>query len=204
MNKFQRIQLVRKLNMNTEDSILVTQSTDINLMFRFILGLDSVSIRTMDPTDTMPKTPHYPIVYMRDVPNYVRQILGDGLNAIVAKPIDPNDCELAGAALKSDDHILLELAKGPCTTRKVTHDGQVDFRIEYPRRMMPGMNPAPDPRFKELIDEVKWIPLSNCTVELSYYHIPVGWKKERVIVWEITTDGTPESALALERLARQL
>lgn len=187
MNKYERIQLVRKFHLNTEDSILVTPQTDPSILLRFTSGVGEVSIRTMDPVSDARATPHYPIVDVHDMPARIIDILNTGLYVIVAKPINPKDCELAGAIWKQGSTMFIELANGPCTTRRVTFEGIIDHLKEYPTDLIT------DKRMLAMVKQVKEVPISRCIVELSYYSIPVGYKHENVIIWEITGDGTKES-----------
>jgi len=192
MNKYERIKLVRDLGLNTEDNMLVTPATNINDLITFILQLDEVSVRVFDPDHDGRLTPHYPIVKIAELKKTLEKIFINDFYAIVAKPIDPQFAELAGCIWKETDlmnhkSFTIELAKGPCTVRKVTHDGIVDYRFYYPRQEIT------DERILKMIKTIRDIPYDNCTFEMSYYSIPVGYQNDNVIVWDITGDGTRDS-----------
>lgn len=193
MNKFSRIQVVRDLGLNTEDNMLVTPSTNINDLITFILQLNEVSVRVFDPIHEDRPTPHYPIVKIAELKDTLTRIFANSFYAIVAKPIDPQFAELAGCIHKSEvpfsrrSTYIIELAKGPCTTRKVTHDGIVDYRFFYPR------DTIEDERIISMINEIKHVEMQNCIFEISYYSIPVGYQQSKIIIWDITGDRTKDS-----------
>jgi len=187
MNKYERIKLIRDLGINTEDNILFTPYIDVNDLMTFILNMNEVSVRVFDPKKDNRKTPHYPIVKITELRKTLTEIFSQGFYAIVAKPIDPKDCLLAGTIWKQSLSGWIELAIGPCTVRRVTHDCVVDYRYNYPKDIIL------DDRIKEMLATVKGIRYENCIFELSYYSIPVGWKNEHIIVWDITGDGTANS-----------
>ena len=183
MNKYDKILLVRQLGLNTEDNMLVKSEDQLDEMWSFVGAELAISLRTMHPTDNHIKTPHYPFVLKQDIEARVREVLGSGFYGIVAHPINPEDAILAGAALIEDGKIHIELANGPCTVRRVTHDGIIDYMV---------IHPGPDPgrrEIHEMIEELKKVPYQTCVVELSYYRIPVGYKQENVIIWDINILG---------------
>jgi hypothetical protein len=187
MNKYDRIQLIRSLDLNTEDSILITPNTSIDMLAAFIVDLSEVSVRVFDPKDDSRLAPHFPIVKVTDLWKTLHDIYADGFYAVVAKPIDPKDCLLAGTIWKQKFSGWIELAKGPCTVRRVTHESVVDYRYNYPNDIIP------DRRIREMLAVVRAVPYENCIFELSYYYIPVGWRNEHIIIWDITGDGTANS-----------
>jgi hypothetical protein len=63
----------------------------------------------------------------------------------------------------------------------------VDYRYNYPNDIIP------DRRIREMLAVVRAVPYENCIFELSYYYIPVGWRNEHIIIWDITGDGTANS-----------
>jgi hypothetical protein len=192
MNKFDRIKLIRDSGLNTEDNMLMTPTTDLNELLTFILRLNEVSIRVFDPISASRPTPHYPLVKICDLKKTLEDIFKNGFYAIVAKPIDPKFAELAGCIWKETDvfhkkYFTVELASGPYTVRRVTHDGIVDYRFKYP------LESTSDERILKMIKTIRDAPYDNCTFEMSYYSIPVGYQSDNVIVWDITGDGTKNS-----------
>ena len=154
LNKFQRIKNVRALGLNTEDSILVTPDSDFVTFFEFIIGLDQVSIRTFFPDNRPGITPHVPIIAIKDLKAKIEELHNLGLWLIIAKPIDPADCEFAGAIEKNGFNVYVELAKGPCTTRKVTHEGIIDYKFDC-SLIADITNDGIDPRMLAMIAEVR-------------------------------------------------
>jgi len=209
LSKYQKIELVRMIGLNTEDNILIKsihpEERDRLKQFLIEHDLKSVSVRTMSPKGET-RTPHHPIVEFKDIPNIVTKVLCDGYYAIVATPIDPKDSLLAGAVMKNDNTYISEFARGPCTVRKVTHEGKIDIEFEYHHRENCKIGHT-DPPIADLpeysailamMSECVKIPFSKCIIELSYYNIPVGHKKERIIIWDIDSDGTTESTQSIE------
>jgi hypothetical protein len=187
LNKYGRIRFLRNLDVNTEESILVTPDTKSADLDKFIKDLTSVSVRTFEPKLDKIKTPHFPIIKVSELPDILDKVFEGGFHAIVATPIDPKDCLLAGTIWKQSMGGWIELAKGPCTVRRVTHDSVVDYRYNYPKDRIS------DENVREMLYAAKRVPYENCILEMSYYSIPVGFRKENVIIWDITGDGTPSS-----------
>lgn len=194
MNKYEKIVLVNKLGLNTEENILISSllKEDIEIINKFTENLNRVSIRSFSYTNSKIKSPHYPIVKKADIISTIKTLLDLEFNAIVAKPIDPEDALLAGAIGKINNIYYIELANGPCTTRKVTHDGIIDHRKVIPPDVIA------DNRIKDMMVEVEKIPFSNFVAEVSYYKIPVGIKNEHVIIWGIEDDGSGKSINEIE------
>lgn len=201
MNKWEKIDLVRKLGLNTEENILIqsVEPDEISRLTNFVLRhkLSAVSIRTMS-SDNMIKTPHYPLVKGEDVPSKIYSIIAENFSAIVATPIDPKDALLAGAVLKEDGKFYMEFARGRYTVRRVTHEGIIDISVIYDD-FKETIDAPKKPNIDEwnLIEAIKAeclkIPFKKCVIELSYYNILVGYKKEHVIIWDISSNGTQES-----------
>jgi hypothetical protein len=186
MNKYDKILIVKKLGLNTEKSILIKSSND-PLLKKFIDKLDAVSIRTLHPDDDRIKSPHYPIVAKYEVIHTVIKTLAEGFWCIIATPIDPRYACYAGCMLKENNHIHIELVHGAYTVRRVTHDGFIDEKFDYPHDEAAMQF---DTRIIDMLEQVKLVPFNHCIVELSYYSTHVGYKKEHVIIWNLDDDGT--------------
>jgi hypothetical protein len=206
VNKFQRIHLVRLLGLNTEDSVLVEQPADLSLHVDFFHGTSHVSVRTFRPTQDAPYEPHFPFVSWPEFDAQCLPLLDQGYSLIVAKGIDPNDAELAGCILRRRDDFVIEVALGPGTVRRVTHGNKIDLRAV--------VKAADDPQLAEglrtplqllVSTERRWkhdVDLRDVLYEFSVYKMPVGWRSERVIFWEIRGLYTPDSKL--ERFYRRV
>lgn len=209
LNKYQEIELVRMLDLNTEENILITDRTpgETDKLKRFIdeHKLDAVSIRTVSPHGKV-KTPHFPVVDRADIPYIIHDVLNMNLYAIVATPIDPKDALLAGAILKNHNKYSIELARGPCTVRRVTHDNIIDIKFEWLVGINTPLSAVLPPECVEgdffmllaMMRECVLIPFTKCVIELSYYSVTVGYKKECVIIWGIGSDGSQESVQEIE------
>jgi len=209
LNKYQKIELVRMLGLNTEENILInsTDNDDIDRLAAFghEHNLKQVSIRTMSTGESL-ETPHYPTVNGSEIWDIIEYVTSKGLVAIVATCIDPSYARLAGAIWKKDKVYSGELAIGPHTVRRVTRDGIVDISFEYFHwndllTITVGRSSLSRPELgmvRTMIDECTKIPFSKCLIELSYYSIPVGWNKQNVIIWDIDSDGSEESTQEIE------
>lgn len=195
MNKFDRIQYIQRLGFNTENSIqLKSTNDDAMKMFEwFTKSLTQISLRCYNPKDEKASVPHFPIINVHDAPDKIKLITSNGLVAIVATPIDPKYAIYAGTIWKEDVTITIELAKGPCTVRKVTHDGIIDISIIL-HNLQSDADKIKDTRVAEMIVEAMAFPHKHCILEMSYYSIPIGTKNKNIIIWDVTGDGTPQSA----------
>jgi len=212
MNKYQKIELVRLMGFNTEDNILVSlwEQYDQDKFNNFVIAhnISDVSIRTMATTQTKDKkTPHFPLIDINGAKEIIPRMLNDHFICIVATPIDPKDAMIAGAAVKSEkkNSIVFDIACGPGTVRRVTHEGIIDIFCEYNQEHKVAMikgNKGVSKTFVEIvtstINEVAKIPIKNCSIEFSYYNHPVGYKKENIIIWDIDGDGSSESIEEIE------
>ena len=178
INKFDKIQILRDFNLNTENSILIQdkQPNPFN---------SDVSIRTQWPYKTVKKTPHYPVVRKKDFIESRDELLEIGVELIVAECIDPKDCKFAGCILKDGSEMIIEIADGPGTVRRVTHDYLIDRRYII-SSFFPHTN---DPEVNDIILEVYKVDREydlpdSYIFEFSYYNIPVGYKHTNIVFWE--------------------
>jgi len=201
MNKFEKIQVVKILGVNTENSVLITDMSDYWREYGKMQMWGDVSIRTMKAgsgdRSFYGKTPHYPVVKEKTVEKKCRQLIKDGYWAIVAECIDPKNAELAGAIHVGPELTTVELAKGPGTTRRVTHDGKIDIKFQVPTHMIYRfVSLHEDDRVNDMLAALRPIQSDSYVAEVSYYSEPVGWNCQHVIVWELTDDGTGSSIFA--------
>jgi len=201
MTKWNRIQLVKKLGLNTENSVLVTNPHNIRSMRRFTRGWSSFSVRSFSKSQEDGRVaPHYPILNRR---LHLAQALMNnydlGFNSIVAEGIDPADAVFAGACLKTlsadrYSRLHFEIARGPGTVRRVTNDGLIDVIYTYENKHLETHRESPVKLCDEL--ERSWvytiarmfdrIEKTDCIFEFSLYNCEVGYKHEHIIVWEVT------------------
>lgn len=120
-------------------------------------------------------------------------LLEAGLNVIVAPGMNPKDCIFAGCIMLRDGDIILEAAE-KAHVRKITRDGEIDFRVitnrfswKYPV-FHKGDVPGPEriSRVKEVIAEALRLPLVDVILEFSYYNVPIGWNEQGLIFWDFT------------------
>lgn len=180
--------------MNTEESVLIADEEDLKRHGAFLQQFSQYSVRTFRDDAYGGSHPHFPIIERGEFEETYRRLLEQGLKLIVAAPIDPKDAELAGCLLyERGGGVLAEVALGPGTVRRVTGGGKVDSRVRSERvgqsvgdhrvdaailevRRAVAMLHRPDQR--AVPDEVLF--------EFSWYSGPVGWRKERLIFWEVT------------------
>lgn len=206
MNKFERIRLVRHLGINTEDSVLVESRADLDKHSHFLAGLNRCSVRTFPRASAGHSKPHFPIVTRAEFQSSCVPLLDQGYSLIVAKPIDPTDATLAGRIVRRPSDFLVEVALGPGTTRRVTHEGRIDQTLELSGPDDPRCGPEIARALSELAKaEKRWadqIQLTDVLYEFSAYRHPVGWKHEPIIFWEI--HGLEGQDAKLDRFYREV
>ena len=206
VNKFERIRLVRYLGLNTEDSVLVESRADLDKHASFLSRLDACSVRTFPRASEGHSKPHFPIVTLAEFQSACLPLLDQGYALIVAKPIDPADATLAGRIARRPGDFLVEVALGPGTTRRVTHEGRIDQALELSGPDDPRCGPEIAQALNELnAAERRWadqLQLTDVRYEFSAYGHPVGWKDEPIIFWEI--HGLEERDAKLDRFYREV
>jgi len=175
MNKFERIDLLKAFNINTEDSILITNKSLINFPAR------KSSVRTFSDAANA-DVPHYPVVAAVDVFNVIDDCLKNNLSCIVSECIDPKDCCYAGVILMLSDKIIIEIAFGSVTVRDITHKFKVDKRFILDKI---GFDTGYG-ELNQLLRTLLSIGFIDVSYEFSFYNKPIGYKKERMIVWEVS------------------
>lgn len=196
MNKFDRIQRVKYLGLNTENCILVTRKNEL-VDNPFLEQFTQFSIRTFwADGDEIRKTPHSAVICKKDLYKTGCSLLKQGLHLIIKDCINPKDAIFAGAALKTCNEIIIEIANGPVTVRTVTHDNNIDERYTYnlkTRKLHTEFYNKSiifqSERIFNCIEQFKTIKEINIIFEFSYYKKQIGWKNESFICWEITPSG---------------
>lgn len=185
---------MRNLGLNTEDSILIKGKEYFDRLNEFVKDLDAVSIRTVNPKSDVGLTPHYPYVERSEIVVSVEKLLAGGYWPIVAKPIHPRDALLAGTIMRAESIYTVELAQGPYTTRRVTHEGKIDISITIDTHgsieSTGQMSDETHTHIASMMSALSSLKLRNYIAEISYYSIPVGWRNQPVIIWELTDNGS--------------
>lgn len=206
LNKFERIRLVRYLELNTEQSVLVEDRADLQEHAKFLDRLDRRSVRTYLRAEETYNGPHFPIVSRSEFESNCLRLLDDGYSLIVAEPIDPADALLAGCIIRRLGEFNIEVAMGPGTVRRVTHEGRVDKALTLSGPDDPECTPEIGRVLNALLAaEERWrndIALTDILYEFSVYRHPIGWKSEPAIFWEMR--GLEEQDLTLERWYREV
>ncbi len=189
MNKFERVRLLRHLGLNTENSVLLQSLADVDREASFLSRFDHYSVRTFQRDVDRMGEPHFPFVSKAEFDASCLPLLSEGYCLMVAEPVDPSDALFAGALLRSADGFLVEVATGPGTVRRVTHDGQIDVQlgVRDPREIEDPVD-IRDALLKITALEFRWrsdLILTDVVYEFSVYRVPVGWKRQRSIFWEI-------------------
>ena len=180
LNKWERIQLVKQLGLNTENSILICGAIT-KLQQQFMEKYGYYSIRTFTLNENC-FHPHLPVVSRENLEFELEKLLSANFSCIVAEGIDPQFCELAGCGYKKGRSVTLEIAFGAGTVRRVTHSHEINLTVQTGVfDALPG-----DYRLVQAIQKMRAAKIDNCIFEFSYYGIPAGHKHENLIFWEIT------------------
>jgi hypothetical protein len=190
-NKYERIQYVRELGFNTEENILVRPTDNSSIYKDFIKKYKRISLRTFNDLDNL-VTPHFPILTLDEALIKIPELQHKNIYCIVATPIDPKDCKFCGAAMKTGLQLFVDIADGPGTVRRVTHDGKIDRRYVLEKE---GLKLTDDLELNKCLKQFKICLLEECIFEFSWYNHLVGYKKENLIVWEVTDCGNRKSGI---------
>lgn len=187
-NKFERIKVIKLCDVNTEDSFLISGEHSENTLKNALMSYDFISLRTFREKET--HCPHYPYISVEIAIPIIKKLLFEGYSTIIAKPVNPEDCLFAGAAMKNGNQLTIEIADGPGTVRRVTNNGKIDRRYSVKSYELTNDNMV-----NYCISQFNKIPLDNCIFEFSWYNKPVGYKQQNFILWEVTDDGTKKSTI---------
>jgi len=198
-NKFQRVQLPRKFGLNGENSVLITSMKELRIS-DFVSQRNSFSVRTFweeaPPAWLNATAPHLVTVTKKSLLKKAPELFKTGLHLIVADKIDPKDCAFRGCILIQEQGIaVMEIANGPGTVRTVTNEGKIDETIVYAK----GCKINCGNKHDLCVCKCRRTKLRNVIFEFSYYNVPVGWKQENFICWEITDDGSGKNHLFKEQ-----
>ncbi len=183
-NKYERIQFVKDLGINTEENILIKPTECLDKYLEFCSKYEEYSLRTFYLDDK--SCPHFPVLKQKELMNKIPELQKQGLYLIPATVINPKDCELAGCCAITQNKIFVEIAYGQVTVRKVSHDGIIDkfydvdvFKTKTDDYRLNGLT--------KIVSDLSFANgINEAIYEFSYYNKPIGWKKEKLIVWEIT------------------
>lgn len=192
MNKFERIQLLKTLGMNTEDSVLIASELDHEKHAAFLQRFSTYSVRTFRDEAYGRSHPHFPIIERAEFEMCYPSLLSQGLKLIIAAPIDPKDAELAGCLSYAEGRVLAEVALGPGTVRRVTGEGKIDLRVTSERAGHSVGDHRLDAAIVEVRKAVAMLDRSDASgipddvlFEFSWYRGCVGLLRERLIFWEL-------------------
>lgn len=188
-NKFERVHLPSHFNLNGEHSVLVKTMQKLK-SHEFVKNRSEFSVRTFYKDDRHKTAPHLCTTTKRSLFRKAPKMFRDGLWLIVADQVDAKDCEFRGTIwVQGTGKIIVEIALGPGTVRTVTNDGAIDESYDI-KSYRHGFHTTGRLNLDHCITQCKDTNLKNVIFEFSYYKIPIGWKNERFICWEITDDGT--------------
>lgn len=191
LTKFERINLVRRLGLNTQNDILVTSEEEWQRYQPWLNQFDGYTVRTFPREQSRVGTePSFEIISRGEFENRWKGLLNEGWNLIIAEPIDPKDAVVAGAILRDGSLTEVEIVRGPRpVVRQVTHEGRVDDRF----RVHTGGSTG-DEMVDEALSKIWEMErthhnldgLKSIIYEFSWYRPKVGYKRENAIFWEIT------------------
>ena len=196
-NKFERVQLPRKFGLNGENSVLITSMKELRIS-DFVNQRNSFSVRTFYRDELGPNliAPHFPTIPKFILLKKASKWFDTGLQLIVADKINPKDCGFRGCILiQEQGTAVMEIANGPGTVRTVTNEGKIDETIVY----AVGQKINCGNKHDLCVWHCRRTELRNVIFEFSYYNVPVGWKQEKFICWEITDDGSGKNRLFKEQ-----
>jgi hypothetical protein len=205
LDKFQRIQLVRALGLNTQEDVLITSEDDWENHQSWLDRFDRYTVRSFhkDPSRTG-SDPCFEIIDREEFEKHRSRLLEEGWNLIIAAPVDPADAAFAGAIMRDGEKAIVEISRGPNPiVRQVTHRGQIDDRFVV------GIGESfGDSMVDEALAQIwhlerrlsKLQALRSAIYEFSYYHNPVGHKRQNVIFWEITGHDRTDPGIDPKRL----
>ena len=188
LTKYDKIKLVRDYGLNTEENILVTPVTKPKKYLTFLANLSACSIRTFK--DDNIKTPHYAHIEKLKALDLIPELQREKYNIILATPINPKDCAFAGCIWHGLETTIVEVADGPGTVRRVTHENAISRRYTLNNFTQENTN---DPRINIALRKIRNIGFSHIIYEFSWYNKKVGHLNENFICWEMTDDGTGKS-----------
>ena len=198
-NKFERVQLPRHFGLNAENSVLVKEMVKLRY-HKFVKNRNEFSVRTFYRDDRKDfglkkKAPHLCTTTKKNLLKRAPKLFKDGLWLIVADQVDAKDCEFRGTIwINSQNLVIVEIAVGPGTVRSVTNDGVIDKSWTLRPK-----DRTDDSKLDYCIKQCRKTKLRNVIFEFSYYKIPIGWKNEQFICWEITDDGSHQCRLFKEQ-----
>ena len=104
--------------------------------------------------------------------------------------------------MAEDSGFLIEAALGPGTVRRVTHEGKIDVRINAQRTHVSTGDARIDRAITEsqgtieiLKERLPSLKVAGLVFEFSWYRIPVGWRGERLIFWDLGGERRQERLL---------
>ena len=190
LTKFERIRLVRRLGLNTQNDILITGEDDWQRNFEWLKQFDRYTVRSFREGPSVGVEPYFAIIDAAAFEQHRQNLLDQGWELIIAEGVDPKEALLAGTILREGEVTEVDIVRGSgSVTRQVTHDGQIDDHF-----VVNGEDFTGDGFVDEALSKIRELEqmkpnlsfLKKVIYEFSYYQPEVGYKRENVIFWEIT------------------
>lgn len=189
LTKFERIRLVRRLGLNTQNDVLITCERDWQIHQDWLAQFSRYTVRSFRDGPIGGVEPYFAIIDADEFEKHRQKLLDGGWNLIVAEGIDPKEALLAGTILREGEITEVDIVRGAgSVTRQVTHDGQIDDHFVVNGEELTG-----DMFVDEALGKIRESErlrkhlsfLKKVIYEFSYYQPKVGYKRENVIFWEI-------------------
>jgi len=131
--------------------------------------------------------PHCPSINSDLAVGFCRRLLDHKLKPLACPVIDPKNAIFAGAGIRQNSNIRLEIAIGPVMVRKVTREGIIDFSFSFTKGTTPGLIGTPniDNGLLAVINDLNNKLPSGYMIELSWYNYPIGCYNKKQIYWDM-------------------
>ena len=186
MNKIQRLEYLKNLSLNIPVSIVLSPDNGIEEHHReFFKQYKRLNLRTFRDGSRR-NNPLFTATNKDElINNILPEMLNQGYHCIVGEPVEPLSRIFSGTCWKrkNNDPIIVEIAYGQYTPRRVTNDGIVDERYETKK---PNTKNEAVNRIIKLVNNIKD---EHFILEFSLCKNPVGIKNENLVFWEINDDG---------------
>lgn len=187
MDKFERLEFLRKNGFNTPDCILIRPNEEItDSIVKYLFSFKELQMRVFK-SDEEGGNPIFQKVTAEECIEKIKNFQSQGFSCIPGPYIPIGDKYFSGACWKRNDGepIIVEVSNAT-TPRKVTRDNIVE------KRFISSEPNTENEHINRVIKLAKEFPISNVVLEFTCSRNPVGWNKENVMFWEIIDDGLTE------------
>jgi len=200
VDKFKRLMILKILGFNTPDAVVIYRNEPIykavSKILSFYKKYEKLSIRTfLDIEDYTYIPPHFPNLDKNEALLKTLELLSAGYNILLqqgVRPTNGND-EYLCLVMKTGSKIIIEMAKGPGTVRKLTIEGKIDDRFEITSEEDEDYRRMPT-ELQYIYEIIKECELDNVIFEVSIYREPVvGHNRE--VFWGFTKAGGVEEKI---------